>query len=216
MKFQIKSITVKIEFYFFFFDIYESFKMTPCTTETRDVKITINTTEGKKFYEKLGTNPIPMPGQIIERDYWMLEWPLNSFLIDILFRMILTGQLKQLQLFWVDKRNPDKVLIGRTFTFWLVFQIFIQLTIEQERSGHTFVVKGYHFLSTVKVKYNILWLRLIHLLEVYCCTKKSMLCRIQNQSANCSSLTFTWYSNFQSLVCSLKYQFLIHSECNLV
>ena len=43
--------------------------MTPCTAETRDVKITINTTEGKKFYEKLGTNPIPMPGQIIERDY---------------------------------------------------------------------------------------------------------------------------------------------------
>ena len=170
--------------------------MTPCTTETRDVKITINTTEGKKFYEKLGTNPIPLPGQIIERDYWMLEWPLNSFLIDIQFRMILTGQLKQLQLFWVDKRNPDKVFIRQTITFWLAFQIFIQLTIEQERSGHTFVVKGYHFLSTVKVKCITLWLRLTKFLEVYCCTKKSMLCRIQNQSTNCSPLAFTWYSNF--------------------
>ena len=42
--------------------------MTPCT-EGRDVKIMINTTEGKKFYEKLGNNPIPLPGQIIERDY---------------------------------------------------------------------------------------------------------------------------------------------------
>ena len=29
---------------------------------------------------------------------------------DFMFRMILTGQIKQLQLFWVDKRNPDKVI----------------------------------------------------------------------------------------------------------
>ena len=67
MKFQIKSITVKINFYLSIF--FEHFKMTPCTIEGRDVKITINTTEGKKFYEKLGSNPIPLPGQIIERDY---------------------------------------------------------------------------------------------------------------------------------------------------
>ena len=37
-------------------------------TEARDVKITINTTEGKKFYEMLGNNQIPLPGQFIERD----------------------------------------------------------------------------------------------------------------------------------------------------
>ena len=67
MKFQIKSITVKMIFIFSIF--FEYFKMTPCITEGRDVKITINTTEGKKFYEKLGSNPIPLPGQIIERDY---------------------------------------------------------------------------------------------------------------------------------------------------
>ena len=29
--------------------------------------------------------------------------------------MILTGQIKQLQLFWVDKRNPDKVVYSRKF-----------------------------------------------------------------------------------------------------
>ena len=128
--------------------------MSPCTNGERDVKITINTTEGKKFYEKLGSNPIPLPGEMIERDFWLLEtlncqseWICNAYI----FRMILTGQIKQLQLFWVDKRNPDKVLISQNsnFHFWL--QIFIQLTIEQERSGHTFVVKGYHYLSTVKV-----------------------------------------------------------------
>ena len=54
---------------FIFSIFFEYFKMTPCITEGRDVKITINTTEGKKFYEKLGSNPIPLPGQIIERDY---------------------------------------------------------------------------------------------------------------------------------------------------
>ena len=27
--------------------------------------------------------------------------------------MILTGQIKQLQLFWVDKRNPDKVIMSK-------------------------------------------------------------------------------------------------------
>ena len=83
--------------------------MTPCT-EGRDVKITINTTEGKKFYEKLGTNPIPLPGQIIERDYWTLELESSHVFNMLMLRMILTGQIKQLQLFWVDKRNPDKVL----------------------------------------------------------------------------------------------------------
>ena len=43
--------------------------MTPCITGERDVKITINTTEGKKFYEKLGFNSIPLPGETIERDF---------------------------------------------------------------------------------------------------------------------------------------------------
>ena len=43
--------------------------MTPCTNGERDVKITINTTEGKKFYEKLGSNTIPLPDEMIERDY---------------------------------------------------------------------------------------------------------------------------------------------------
>ena len=43
--------------------------MSPCTNGERDVKITINAPEGKKFYEKLGSNTIPLPGEIIERDY---------------------------------------------------------------------------------------------------------------------------------------------------
>ena len=41
--------------------------MISCKTDARDVKITINTTEGKKFYEKL-EKTIPLPGQFIERD----------------------------------------------------------------------------------------------------------------------------------------------------
>ena len=33
----------------------------------RDIKLLINTVEGSKFNETLGNNPIPLPGQNIER-----------------------------------------------------------------------------------------------------------------------------------------------------
>ena len=34
----------------------------------RDIKLLINTVEGNKFNETLGNNPIPLPGQTIERN----------------------------------------------------------------------------------------------------------------------------------------------------
>ena len=34
----------------------------------RDIKLLINTVEGTKFNETLGNNPIPLPGQTIERN----------------------------------------------------------------------------------------------------------------------------------------------------
>ena len=42
--------------------------MTPYGQDIRDIKVVINTVEGKKFYETMGKNPILLPGQIIERN----------------------------------------------------------------------------------------------------------------------------------------------------
>ena len=38
--------------------------------------------------------------------------------------MILTGQIKQLQLFWVDKRNPDKVIMSKKIEFSFMISDF--------------------------------------------------------------------------------------------
>ena len=42
--------------------------MTPYSQEIRDIKVVINTVQGKKFYETLGNNPVLLPGQLIERN----------------------------------------------------------------------------------------------------------------------------------------------------
>ena len=42
--------------------------MTPYNPPIKDVKVVINTVEGQRFYEVLGTNPIPLPGQFIDRE----------------------------------------------------------------------------------------------------------------------------------------------------
>ena len=42
--------------------------MTPYGQNIRDIKLVINTVEGKKFYETLGDNQILLPGQTIERN----------------------------------------------------------------------------------------------------------------------------------------------------
>ena len=42
--------------------------MTPYGQDIRDIKVVINTVEGKKFYETMGNNPIWLPGQTIERN----------------------------------------------------------------------------------------------------------------------------------------------------
>ena len=42
--------------------------MTPYGQDVRDIKLVINTVEGKKFYETLGNNSVLLPGQTIERN----------------------------------------------------------------------------------------------------------------------------------------------------
>ena len=73
----------------------------------RDIKLLINTVEGNKFNETLGNNPIPLPGQTIERNIWF-KARLQLFNLKW-FRMFIDGQIKKLQLFWVDRQNKDKV-----------------------------------------------------------------------------------------------------------
>ena len=73
----------------------------------RDIKLAINTVEGKKFYENLGNNPILLPGQTIERNAWLNT--LDRILSFTKFRMFINGHIKKLQLFWVDRQNKDKV-----------------------------------------------------------------------------------------------------------
>ena len=79
----------------------------------RDIKLLINTVEGNKFNETLGNNPILLPGQIIERNPWILiiKLVILQFLNSKWFRMFINGQIKKLQLFWVDRQNKDKVIV---------------------------------------------------------------------------------------------------------
>ena len=65
--------------------------------------------------------------------------------------MFITGQIKKLQLFWVDKNQKDKVNTILVYNITPNFQIFVQLTLEQTQSGHLFIVKGYQWLREVQV-----------------------------------------------------------------
>ena len=65
--------------------------------------------------------------------------------------MFINGQIKKLQLFWVDRQNKDKVRLLMMDTGLTQIKVFVQLTLEQARSGHLFIIKGYRWYRDIQV-----------------------------------------------------------------
>ena len=72
--------------------------------------------------------------------------------------MFINGQIKKLQLFWVDRQNKDKVrllMMDTDLTMMdtdlTLIKVFVQLTLEQARSEHLFIIKGYRWYRDIQV-----------------------------------------------------------------
>ena len=65
--------------------------------------------------------------------------------------MFINGQIKKLQLFWVDRQNKDKVRLLMMDTDLTLIKVFVQLTLEQARSDHLFIIKGYRWYRDIQV-----------------------------------------------------------------